>query len=180
MKFAWIRSMLRARRIQLLSLQQEQTVQISFDQIFEQNKYWIESQIKWLKNTIQKQHRWDKILLLSSIISFFVTLVSSFLYSLGLLNVGEIWTESGMAITAALLGYRELLGLSDTNARYARSQSGFQRASNALKILKSHQQNLYLLRYRKKLVVEAIGNEKIDELNDWVGDQLQRSYNPGG
>jgi len=37
-----------------------------------------------------------------------------------------------------------------------------------------------VLDVRRRLVMEAIGREKIDELNDWVGDQLQRVYRPGG
>ena len=37
-----------------------------------------------------------------------------------------------------------------------------------------------MLDVRRRLVMEAIGREKIDELNDWVGDQLQRVYRPGG
>jgi hypothetical protein len=28
-------------------------------------------------------------------------------------------------------------------------------------------------------VVEALGREKLDELNDWVAGQLQRVYAPG-
>jgi hypothetical protein len=30
------------------------------------------------------------------------------------------------------------------------------------------------------IVMEAMGREKIDELNDWIPDQVQRIYRPGG
>jgi len=37
-----------------------------------------------------------------------------------------------------------------------------------------------MLDVRRRLVMEATGRAKIDELNYWVGDQLQRVYRPGG
>ena len=40
--------------------------------------------------------------------------------------------------------------------------------------------NPLMLQVRQRLVIEAIGRDKIDELNDWVGDQLQRDYTPAG
>lgn len=33
------------------------------------------------------------------------------------------------------------------------------------------------LRYR--IVMEAMGREKLEELNDWIADQLQRIYRSG-
>jgi hypothetical protein len=32
---------------------------------------------------------------------------------------------------------------------------------------------------RQRIVIEALGREKLDELNDWVAGQLQRVYAPG-
>jgi hypothetical protein len=32
---------------------------------------------------------------------------------------------------------------------------------------------------RERIVIEALGREKLDELNDWVAGQLQRVYAPG-
>ena len=32
---------------------------------------------------------------------------------------------------------------------------------------------------RQRIAVEALGREKLDELNDWVAGQLQRVYSPG-
>jgi hypothetical protein len=29
-------------------------------------------------------------------------------------------------------------------------------------------------------VMEAMGREKLDELNDWISDQIQRIHRPGG
>ena len=31
---------------------------------------------------------------------------------------------------------------------------------------------------RQRIVVEVLGREKLDELNDWVASQLQRVYAP--
>ena len=178
--FSWIRTILRSRRLQLLSLQTDSSFQSSFVMSIDKSQTWIRGQIKWLNNTIEKQHLWDRILLSTSALSFIFTLISSIGHQIGLININEMWTESGMAITAAFLGYRELLGYSDTNSRYARSKSHFERALNALSSLKIDPEDPILINYRKGLVIEAIGSEKIDELNDWVGDQLQKAYSPGG
>ena len=72
------------------------------------------------------------------------------------------------------------MGYGDTNARYGRSRSQFARASKALSLARADPHRPGMLQLRQRLVVEAVGREKIDELNDWVGDQLQRVYMPGG
>jgi hypothetical protein len=113
--------------------------------------------------------------------SFTVTVILSLLYSIfGFNQIDELWSELGIATTAALLGYRELMGYGDTNARYGRSLAQFRRAVKALTAAKADPGEPEMLPYRKRLVVQAVGMEKIDELNDWVGDQLQRVYKPGG
>ena len=50
------------------------------------------------------------------------------------------------------------MGYGDTNARYGRSRAQFARASKAL----------------------SLARPDPHRLNDWVGDQLQRVYMPGG
>ena len=179
-KFSRIRTILRSRRLQLISQQTSPSLKAPFPESIERTQIWINGQLKWLNKTISKQYSWDRILLTTSITSFIITLTLSFGDRSGLISIHEMWTESGMAITAALFGYRELLGYSDTNARYARSKIHFQRAKDALKIIKFNTEDPGTSNYRKRLIVEAIGHEKIDELNDWVGDQLQRVYSPGG
>ena len=53
-------------------------------------------------------------------------------------------------------------------------------ASKALSLARPDPHRPGMLQLRQRLVFEAVGREKIDELNDWVGDQLQRVYMPGG
>ena len=178
--FSSIRSILRARRLQLMALQTDSSFKSPFTGTIEKSQRWIYDQIKWLSSRINEQYHWDKILVLTSISSFILTLVFSTAHQIGAMSINEMWVESGIAITAALLGYRELMGYRDTNARYARSRAHFQRAFNALLSLKTDPDDPRLIEYRKKLVIEAIGSEKIDELNDWVGDQLQKAYSPAG
>jgi hypothetical protein len=45
-----------------------------------------------------------------------------------------LWTETLIGISVASFGYRELMGYSDTNARYARSRTQFVRAREALSL----------------------------------------------
>ena len=179
-KFSRMRTIVRSRRLQLLSQQTNPDLQAPFSECIERTQIWICGQLKWLTKTIDKQYYWDRLLLTISITSFILTLALSLGGRSGLVSIHEMWTESGMAITAALFGYRELLGYSDTNARYARSKIHFQRAKDALKIIKPNTESPGIINLRKRLIAEAIGYEKIDELNDWVGDQLQRVYSPGG
>ncbi len=53
-------------------------------------------------------------------------------------------------------------------------------ASKALSLARPDPHRPGMLQLRQRLVLEAVGREKIDELNDWVGDQLQRVYTLGG
>ena len=179
-KFSRIRTIVRSRRLQLMSQQTNPSLKPPFPECIERTQIWISGQLKWLTKTISKQYSWDRVLLTISITSFILTLALSFGDRIGLISIHEMWTESGMAITAAFFGYRELLGYSDTNARYSRSKIHFQRAKDALKLIKEKTEDPGTINYRMRLIVEAIGHEKIDELNDWVGDQLQRVYSPGG
>jgi hypothetical protein len=110
-----------------------------------------------------------------------LALVLAIAYWLGGAEViHQLWPETLIGITVASFGYRELLGYSDTNARYGRSRSQFARAREALSLARPDPQDPSMLAVRQRLVVEAVGREKIDELNDWVGDQLQRVYTPAG
>ena len=85
-----------------------------------------------------------------------------------------------IGFAVASFGYRELMGYSDTNARYGRSRAQFARAREALALARPDPNDPGMLAVRQRLVLVAVGREKIDELNDWVGDQLQRVYTPAG
>lgn len=179
--FAWMRTVLRARRLQLMAIQSKPSMRAPFPEAMDCCRLWIVNQAKWLESTIKKQQVYDQSSLWFGMASFTVTVILSLLYSIiGFNQIDELWSELGIATTAALLGYRELMGYGDTNARYGRSLAQFRRAVKALTAAKADPGEPEMLPYRKRLVVQAVGMEKIDELNDWVGDQLQRVYKPGG
>jgi len=85
-----------------------------------------------------------------------------------------------LASLASALAYSNLIGYGATADRFSRSLRQFQRGKEALAVIElapgaraSDQQ------VRRLIVVEAVGREKLDELNDWVASQLQRVYAPG-
>lgn len=90
-----------------------------------------------------------------------------------------------LAASASAYAYGELIGYEETANRYERSLEQFSRGVRALKMLNSGEVgslgadpgNPWL---RHRIVMEAMGREKIDELNDWIADQIQRIYRPGG
>jgi hypothetical protein len=90
------------------------------------------------------------------------------------------WVVVLLAGFASAVAYRELMGYQDTKERYALSIDQFIRAQQAMEaidpVLRLPSQETV---NREQLVVEAIGREKLDELNHWVSDQLQRVYAPG-
>ena len=72
------------------------------------------------------------------------------------------------------------MGYADTADRYKRSLRQFQRGQAALSLATLSESDDHRRNHiRQKLVIEAVGREKIDELNDWVAGQLQRVYAPG-
>lgn len=178
--FAWIRTLLRARRLQLMAALTHPEMVPPLPEVFEHSRQWIKGQEKWLGKTIAKQQRLDQALLLLGGASFLMALGLALAYWLGVHNIRQLWPDACIGLTAAFIGYRELMGYSDTNARYGRSQAQFARAAKALACARPDPHDPAMLYVRRQLVIEAVGREKIDELNDWVGDQLQRVYRPAG
>jgi hypothetical protein len=88
------------------------------------------------------------------------------------------WVIVLLAGFASSLAYSNLIGYADTADRYQRSLRQFQRGQLGLALLESDQTDAHVLQ-RQRIVVEALGREKLDELNDWVAGQLQRVYAPG-
>jgi len=179
--FAWIRTVLRGRRLQLLALQSSPDNKAPLPDVMEHCRRWINGQEQWLGKAITRQQRWDQSYVLIGSLSFFLALVLAVAYwRVGADVIHQLWAEALIGIAVASFGYRELMGYSDTNARYGRSRSQFARAREALALARPDPNDPGMLAGRQRLVLEAVGREKIDELNDWVGDQLQRVYTPAG
>lgn len=178
--FAWIRTVLRARRLQLLSAHSNPENIPAFSAAIDCCKQWISGQERWLGKAISRQQKWDQRYLTLGGMSFLLALLMAIAYTVWEKRIPQLLPETCIGLAVAFFGYRELMGYSDTNARYGRSRSQFARGRKALACAKPDRDDPDLLAYRKRLVVEAVGREKIDELNDWVGDQLQRVYRPGG
>lgn len=178
--FRWIRTVLRARRLQLLTQRVDPARHAPFPQVIGCFHQWIISQEEWLSRAIARQQRWDNRYILIGALSFFFALFLAIGYWMGGAGlIHPLWPELLLGISVASFGYRELMGYSDTNARYGRSRTQFSRAHEALSVVRDEPSAPGMLMVRQQLVVEAVGREKIDELNDWIGDQLQRVYAPG-
>ena len=90
------------------------------------------------------------------------------------------WVVVLVASFGSAIAYSDLMGYEDTQARFAISLAQFQRAIKALNVIKPETPQSSLLPYeREKIVLEAIGLEKLEETNQWVNDQLRRIYAPG-
>ena len=176
--FGWIRTVLRGRRIQLLSIQSEPDGQPLFSDAMSYCKEWIQGQERWLRNKIDEQEKWNQMLTLAGFGCFALALGLAISYTVFKQHVPEVLSEGLIGIAVAVFGYKELIGYGDTNARYSRSRVQFSRAEKALSSVSSSGVNTQTLQWRQRLIVEAVGREKIDELNDWIGDQLQRVYRP--
>jgi hypothetical protein len=178
--FAWIRTVLRARRLQLMAAHTQPASKPPLPEAVARCNAWIRDQESWLAGAIKRQEREERFWSWLAAACFLLALGLAFAYWLGFSSIPELLPEVLIGATAACIGYRELMGYSDTNARYGRSLAQFSRAARALDCAQPDPHDPAMLDVRRRLVMEAIGREKIDELNDWVGDQLQRVYRPGG
>ena len=85
--------------------------------------------------------------------------------------------EVGIATTIVVFGFYELRGFEDTAARYKKSLSQFKAGINILD-QNSEGDKSGLRHKQEQAVAEAMGREKIEEMNDWFADQLTRTYKP--
>ena len=140
-------------------------------------------QTRWLKGRIIYQKHADKNILRTAVGIMILGCLSSLL----LFNAsdGTIYkeivdwiTELMMALLVICVAYRELMGFKEINARYTRSRIQLKRSLKSLKIALNTSKSFDDSWPRIICAVEAIGCEKMDELNDWVSDQLKRSYRP--
>lgn len=178
-EMSWIRTVLRAVRIQLLSFHSHEPRLNS--SAMHKASIWINDQVSFLTKKIRL---FDQLSLQWRITALILAAAAVALATLGSLPGSEglyaSWVVVLLAGFASSLAYSNLMGYADTADRYKRSLRQFQRAQAALSLLTlSASDDPRTNQSRQKLVIEAVGREKIDELNDWVAGQLQRVYAPG-
>jgi len=173
----WIRTVLRAVRVQLLAFHTSEP--LVYDNAVFKAQIWIDGQVEFLTKKIRlflRQARlWRNIAVLLAISAIIVATVQSLPISDGQLAP---WVVVLLAGFASSLAYSNLIGYADTADRYQRSLRQFERGQRGLALLERDQAEEAALQ-RQQIVVEALGREKLDELNDWVAGQLQRVYAPG-
>jgi len=176
-----IRVILRTVALQLMLIAQFD--QLHIEASLSKSRIWIKGQIDFLNRRIgsfrKLARRWKMIAYLfagSGISTAALQLLPINLHTPdNLVNVL-------LAGFASSLAYQELMGYKETFERYEISLRQFERAFAALTFLddaKCHYWEESLdSHYRHKLVLDAIGKEKIDELNEWMSNQLEKSYQP--
>ncbi len=175
----WIRTILRAVRIQLLACHASEPR--AYDNAVFKAQIWIDEQVRFLTKRVYRflgmAARWRNLALLLAASAIVLASVQSLPGS----NAGLApWVVVLLAGFASVLAYSNLIGYAETADRYQRSLRQFERGQQGLALLERDQGDEPTLAHRRqRIVVEALGREKLDELNDWVAGQLQRVYAPG-
>ena len=176
---AWIRTVLRAVSIQLLAFHSCE------DRLYEnavfKSHIWINEQVNFLKKRILENirfaARWRALALILAALAIVIATLQSLPGSNWQLAP---WVVVLIAGLASALAYSNLIGYADTADRYQRSLRQFERGQRAMALLERDQGEEPTRNHqRQRIAVEALGREKLDELNDWVAGQLQRVYAPG-
>ena len=81
--FVWIRTVQRARRLQLMTLHASPESVAPLPEVIERCRSWINSQEQWLGRTIGKQQRWDRQCVLAGSLTFLLALAFSIAFWLG-------------------------------------------------------------------------------------------------
>jgi hypothetical protein len=178
-ELSWIRTVVRSVRIQLLSLYNRESRHEP--EALQKAEQWLQGQVDYLKKTIRiltvKALRWRQVAGILAVTAVIVALLQSLPQTPDTMGA---WVVVLLAGFASAIGYRELMGYQDTKERYEISLDQFQRAQEAMSAINpSIEQQSLRSDEREKIVIEAIGREKLDELNHWVSGQLQRVYAPG-
>lgn len=179
----WVRAALRSSNVNLFVEQGADKINDSSDQLAAYQSR-IEGQLLWLASSIRKQSKNDFRLLVAIGFVYVVACLSSLIFLLS--NEQTLYkelfdwiTESLMAFLVIAIGFRELMGFHEINARYARSITQIRIRLDAIKSACNSPAYSLAEQYQTiRHAVLAIGMEKMDELNDWVSDQLRRSYTP--
>jgi hypothetical protein len=178
-ELGWIRTVVRSVRLQLLGLNSREGQHPAEALIRAQQ--WIDGQVKYLSKAIRilagKALLWRRLAAVMAISAVVLAMLQSLPQAPDPLGS---WVVVLLAGFASAVAYRELMGYQDTKERCALSLDQFLRAQQAMAAIDpamSHGNPEVFT--REQIVVEAIGREKLDELNHWVSDQLQRVYAPG-
>jgi hypothetical protein len=173
----WIRTVLRSVRVQLLAFHSQEPLRYSH--AIEKAVLWIDGQVTFLQGRIDVfetlARRWQRLALVLAGSALLVAAAQSLP---GHPQALGAWVVVLLAGFAAARAFSSLMAYADTADRYRRSLLQFQRGQQALASIDSASDEPSRQR-RERIVVEALGREKLDELNDWVASQLQRVYAPG-
>jgi len=174
----WIRTILRAVRVQLISFHTSEP-RIYANAVYKA-QIWIDNQVDFLTKRVHQFLRmaalWRNLAVLLAGSAIILASMQSFLGSHSELAP---WVVVLLAGFASVLAYSNLMGYADTADRYQRSLKQFERGQRGLALIERNQDDdPSLAHQRQRIVVEALGREKLDELNDWVAGQLQRVYAP--
>jgi hypothetical protein len=174
---AWIRTVLRSTRLQLIARLAGSPGCDAIAPISAVRR-WLEEQVSWLAVTCISYKRRDSRCLWIAGLAYAGALASAIFNASQPTNQIAWLPEFLFIIFVLSLGFRELMGYADMVTRFTRSREQFERGlvaiQQAMAINTTEQQRTM----RLKCAVEAVGREKIDELNDWVTSQLQRVYKP--
>ncbi|MEB3199615.1 MAG: hypothetical protein VKK62_03675 [Synechococcaceae cyanobacterium] len=191
----WVRTVLRSCRLQQLC--RSATGPVGDDQMEESATMahqWLTDELRWLERAEERLLLQDRWLTGSAVLALALSLllaISPFLGSAtGWLHPARLpglpalavasgphlqaWLATAALITGvALLAWRHVLDPAPIRARYRRSRLLFQRALQAFDQawLSDRRDPLRLLRLRAAL--EAVGQDKLAELNAWIAGQLR-------
>lgn len=177
----WIRNVLRGTRIQLLVYHTKH--RRNHLNAIAKAQTWIngpEGQVQFLRKRIAAfsliAKRWDHVTIFLGSIAIACAFLEDFKTAFAPFD--EVIIVLLAALFAAL-SYSRLIGYAETADRYRRSLTMFERGSLALALANKEDQDPGAIDERQRIVIVALGREKLDELNDWVAGQLQRVYAPG-
>ena len=179
----WVRSILRSTSIDIMISAVNNDMGFSSCQLHDYQSN-VTNQLHWLTSSIRRQCRSNSKLLKIIGLVYLLGCTSSIIFLLAspdtiYKEVFDWVTESWMALLVILIAFRELMGFEEINARYARSVTQIETSLSAIRIANgSSCTNDNERDTAIKHAIQVIGMEKMDELNDWVSDQLRRSYKP--
>ena len=147
--------------------------------------HWLTEKANWLEGEVKKLDLSRRNFYIRISFSYFIAALGAVGSQLSPGYFFNIIFEVGIATTIVVFGFYELRGFEDTAARYKKSLSQFKAGINILEqnSMSGFEQNSEgdksSFRNRQiQAVAEAMGREKIEEMNDWFADQLTRTYKP--